>query len=122
MKKKKLTPMEILHKQKASLQAKSDELSGTIENRFNFLQQNWVPLLRNSLVESAIAKMPPQLQGIAGLFLHKEQKKEVQDSQKQKVVHGVITGIATIVPFFLKGKTGAILSIILQQITKRIVR
>ena len=119
MQQQKLTPLEILQKQKASLQAKSDELSATIESRVRFAQQNFVPLLRNSVMESAISKMPPQLQHFAGNFLLKEKKTNIRDSSPlHKVVQGIAIGIAEIAPFFLKGKKGALVAVLLRQVTK----
>ena len=90
MQPKKLTPLEILQKQKNDLQARSNELSGTIENRVIYLQKNFVPLLRDSLMESAISKMPTQLLNLAGNFI----------------------------PFFISGKKVKFLSIIVKQIIK----
>jgi len=119
MRPKKLTPVEILQKQKAELQAKSNELGEAIENRVRFAQQNFVPLLRNSVVESAISKMPPQLQRFAGNLLLKEKNNNIQDSSSlHKVVQGIAIGIAEITPFFLKGKKGALISVLLKQVIK----
>jgi len=119
MRSKKLTPVEILQKQKVEVQAKSDELGKTIENRVRFVQQNFVSLLRNSVVESAISKMPPLLQGFAGSLLLKEKKTNIRDSSPlYKVVQGIAIGIAEIAPFFFKGKKGAIVAVLLRQIVK----
>jgi len=121
MQQKKLTPLQLLRKQKISLQAKSDELSGTIENRVRFVQQNFVPLLRNSVMESAVSKMPPQLRNIAGSFFLKEKRNDTQDSFLHKVAQGIITGIAELAPLFLRGKKGTIVSILLKQIVQWVI-
>jgi hypothetical protein len=113
--------LEILQKQKNDLQAKSNELSGTIENRVVYLQKNFVPLIRDSLVESAISKLPPQLQNLAGSFIQKEQKTNTQITQNSthsKLVLGIVAGIAGIVPLFLRGKKVKFLSIIVNQIIR----
>jgi len=118
MQPKKLTPLELLRKQKAGLQAKSDELSGAIENRARYVQQNLVPLLRNSIVESAVSKMSPQLRNFAGGFFLKEKQNNTHDSSLRKVTQGIIIGITELAPFFLKGKKGAIISVLLKQVVK----
>ena len=122
MQSKKLTPLEILQEQKKGLQAKSNELSGAIENRFKYMQQNFVPLLRDSVMESAVSKMPSNLQNLAGNLLHKEKKTATQDSSGHKIAKGITLGIMEIAPFFLKGKKGALISFLLKQIVKRIAR
>jgi len=119
MQSKKITPIEILQKQKAGLQAKSDELGATIEKRARFVQQNFIPLLRNSIMESAVSKLPPQLRNFAGNLLQKEKKTNIQDlSPLHKIVQGIAAGIAEIAPFFLKGKKGALISVLLRQVIK----
>ena len=94
MQTKKISPLEILQKQKNDLQVKSDELSGKIESNVNYLQKNFVPLLRDNVVESAISKTP------------------------HKLIPGIVTGIASMVPLFVKGRKGVILSFVLKQIVK----
>jgi len=121
MRSKKLTPLEILQKQKSSLQAKSDELAGSIENRARYVQQNFVPLLRNSVLESAVSKMPPQFRNLTERLLIKDNKINTQDSPLRKVAQGIAIGIAEIVPFFFQGKKGAFISILLKQVTKWIL-
>jgi hypothetical protein len=115
---KKLTPLEILQKQKAGLQVKSDELAVTIENRAKYVQQNFAPLLRNTVIESAVSKMPPQLRNLTGNFLLKEKKANTQNLSLQKVAQGFAISITEIAPFFLKGKKGALISILLKQVIK----
>jgi len=118
MQSKKLTPLELLRKQKAGLQVKSDKLSVTIESRARYIQQNFVPLLRNSIVESAVLKMPPQLRSLVGGFFLKEKQNNTQDSSLRKITQGIIVGITELAPFFLKGKKGAIVSVLLRQVVK----
>jgi len=120
MKQKKLTPLEVLQRQKADLQMKSNGLSDAIENRFNYLQQNFGVLLRNGMIESTLAKMPPQLQHLASRFFRKEQKTIAPDSPTNSIALGIAAGLAEIVPFFIPGKKGAVFSILLKQILKRI--
>lgn len=118
MQSKKLTPLEILQEQKAGLQIKSNELSDAIENRAKYVQQNFVPLLRNNAVESAVSKMPPQLRNLAGSFFQKEKKIPAKDSSLRRITQGIVLGITEIAPFFIKGKRGAFISILLKQVIK----
>ena len=122
MKPKKLTPLEILHKQKIVLQTKSDALAGSIGNHAKYLRQNFVPLFRDSVVESAVSRMPPHLRSIAGNFILKEKKIGTRNLpvHRSKVVQGIAIGIAEIAPFFLKGKKGAFISFLLKQLIHRI--
>ena len=120
MKQKKLTPLEILQMQKNGLQKKSDELAATIENRAMYLKLHFVPLLRDSLMESAVSKMPSPLRMLAGNFLQKEKKSETRNLPARRVTQGIVIGLAGIAPFFLKGKKGAFLSILLKQLVKLI--
>ena len=117
---KKLTPLEILQKQKIDLQMKSGELTESIENRARYLQRNFVPLLRNSVMESAVSKMPSPLRSLAGNFLQKETKTDTTNLsvRRRSVAQRIIIGIAEIVPFFLPGKKGAIFSILAKQVVK----
>ena len=119
---KKVTPLEILRKQKNDLQAKSGELTVAIENHLRFLQEHFIPLLRNSVMKSAVSKMPRPLRNIASNFLPQEKKAAKQDSSVYKVAQSFVIGIAEIIPFFLKGKKGMIISILLKQVFKRIAR
>ncbi|MCL1932904.1 MAG: hypothetical protein FWF53_03685 [Candidatus Azobacteroides sp.] len=118
---KKLTPLEILQEQKNDLQAKSDQLSYRIENHATYLQRNFVPLLRDNMVESAISKMPPHLRSLFGNFLLNKEKKSAEgNSAGFKFAKGIAFGVAEIAPFFLKGKKGAFLAFLLKQIVKLI--
>jgi len=118
MQPKKLTPLEALHKQRADLRVKSSELTGSIENHAKYLHRHFGLLLRNSLVESAVSKMPPQMQNVAGYLLKKDDKTDTHDFSVSKVIQGIIIGVTEIAPFFLKGKKGAFLSIIMKQVAK----
>jgi len=122
MKSKKLTPIETLQKQKAFLQAKSNELSESIENHAVYLQQHFGLLIRNSLAESAVSKMPPQLQNFVGHLLKKGDKTDVHDFSLRKLAQGIVVGATEIAPFFLKGKKGAVFSILLKQVIKWLPR
>jgi len=121
MKHKKLTPLEILLKQKADLQAKSDILSGSIENHVKYLHNNSASLLSDTLIDSAVSKLPPQLQSLVGSFLQKKRETDAQetnDSNFGKFIIGAAIGITEIAPFFIRGKKGMFISLLMKQIMK----
>jgi len=118
MQSKKLTPLQILQMQKNNLQAKSNELAGSIENRARYVQRHFVPLLRNSVVESAVSKLSPQLRSFAGNLFLKEKQNNAQDFSLRMVAQGVIIGVTELAPFFLKGKKGALIAVLLKQVGK----
>jgi len=125
MQSKNLTPLEVLQKQKSELQRKSDRLGRTIENNARYLQDNFVPLLRNNLIESAISKAPAPIQNLTGKFLqknfHNDEESLTQGSTIRKVAQGIAVGVSEIVPFFLRGKRGVAISLVLKQIVKWII-
>ena len=118
MKPKKLTPLEILQKQKNDLRTKSSELTVSIENHAKHLQQHFGPLLRDSMIKTAVSKMPSIIQNFTGNILQKEKKEDVSTSYLRIITQGIVVGIVEIAPFFLKGRKGAIISILLKQIAK----
>jgi len=124
MQPKRLSPLEILQKQKTDLQAKADVLSDNIENRVNYLQKNFTPLLFNSIVESATSKLPPQLQNLAGKFIQKEPKsadtQNATNSTVSKLISGIVIGIAVVVPIIISNKKGKIISFLMKQILRMI--
>lgn len=122
MQSKKLTPLEILQRQKVDLQTRVNELSESIENQSKYLQLNFVPLLRDNIMESTVSKMPVPLQMLAGNFLQKEKKTEIQVLSVRKVSRVIAIVIAEIAPFFLKGKRGAIFSFLLKHFTRWLFR
>jgi len=121
MQSKKLTPLQILQMQKSNLQAKSNELAGTIENRARYAQRNFAPLLRRSVVESAVSKLSPQLRSFAGNVFLKEKQNKTQDFSLRTAAQGVIIGVTELAPFFIKGKKGALIAVLLKQVVKRII-
>jgi hypothetical protein len=122
MKETKLTPLEILQMQKKDLQVRVDELSGTIENRFRYMQKHFAPLLGNSLIETAFTRIPPQLRGLVSHFFQKEHEPDARVLTPHNTALGVVAGIAEIAPFFLKRKKGVFLSILLKLLVKFFVR
>jgi hypothetical protein len=123
MKKKKLTPIEVLQKQKAALQSKSDKLTETIEDRVKYLQSQMGTLVRDSLLESAVSVIPNQLRDLAGRFFYKSHLSGTQsNSTSCSVFQGIALSIAEFAPFFIRGKRGAIFSLLLRQLLKMFIR
>ena len=118
MQPKKLTQLEILHRQKVDLQNRLDELTEKIENNAKYLQQNFVPLVRDSVIKSAVSKLPSQALSLTGSFIQKEKKTVIHDLFLRKIAQGIVIGTAEIAPFFLKGKKGAIVSFLLKQVVR----
>jgi len=138
-----LTPLEIIRKQKAELRDKSGALAKSIENRTKYVQKHFAPLIRDSVVESAVSKMPTPLRGIAGSLYGKRQKSDVPDIDEHqgmqdmmdiplnqgnsdltipKLIQGAAIGVTEIAPFLLRGKKGMLISFLLKQIGKRLKR
>ena len=52
----KLTPSEVLQRQKARLRLQSDVLTETLENDWNYIQHNMGTIICNSVVEVVVSK------------------------------------------------------------------
>jgi hypothetical protein len=118
MRKSTSTPLEILHKQKVRLQKKSDVLTDAIESNFKHLQHNSFSLLSDAIATSALSSMPPFLRNLAGNFSQKTQESDTKSSTSRSLIIGAATGLADLIPFFLKGKKGIIISILLKTLLK----
>jgi len=124
MQPKKLSPLEILQKQKTDLQVRADVLSNTLENRVKYLQQNFTPLLCNSLIQSAASKLPPKMQNLAGKLVQKERNADnqgVNNTTVNKLISGIAIGVAVIVPIIISKKKGTLFSSLLKQVIKFIL-
>ena len=113
------------------MQAKSDELSGNVENRIKYIQQNFAPLLRDTVIDTAVSKLPLQVRGIAGSFLKKEQKvqnEQVTDLQTvkspglSKLLLGVVSGAVEVAPMIIRRKKVILISLLLKQFIKRVAK
>ena len=69
MSSKKLTPLEVLLKHKQRLQAKSDNLTDSLEENYEYLQQNFFPLLGESAVSAVVSKFSPAVLEIVPFFM-----------------------------------------------------
>jgi hypothetical protein len=112
------TPLEILHEQKTCLQKKSDALADAIENNFNYLQRNSVALLSDAIAVSTLSSMPPFLRNLAANFLEKKQECNPKSSASRSLIIGIASGLAEVIPLFLKGKKGIIISILVKVFLK----
>jgi hypothetical protein len=117
MKSIKRTPLEVLQKQKVHLQNKSDVLTGALEDRFGYLQQNIASLLSESVVSAAISRMPPFVQNLA----KKGDRNEAEESGSSGIpvyLASLAEGMLEFLPFFLKGKKGLIAGFLLKYVKK----
>ncbi|GHT74090.1 hypothetical protein AGMMS50262_06370 [Bacteroidia bacterium] len=83
----KLTPLEILQRQKLRLQVKSEALADALEGNVEYVQQNFFPLLGDTATSAVMSKMPSFVQNFSGR-------------------NSWVEGFLDIAPLFLKGKTG----------------
>ena len=106
MRSAKLTPLEVLQRQKAALRLKSDALTESLENDLNYIQHNLGTIISNTVVEGVVSKTPPLVQSLLG--------------RNKKI--GLIENVLDILPFFIKGSKGWILRLVLDQARKWIFK
>ena len=106
-----LTPEEVLQLKKKRLEAQAEALSKALENKFDYLQNNFMPLLGSGVVGSVVSKMPPFAQN----FIHKQEDGHGKKIWMSSVLTGVASGALDIAPLLLKGKKGFVISYLLQQ-------
>jgi hypothetical protein len=107
----KLSPLEVLQKRKLRLKIKSDTLVETLEDNFDYLQQNFMSLLGDSAVSAVVSKAPPFIQNILGSVNR-------QEATSTGVVNNLVwlTGKALdVLPFFIKSPKGWIARFVLKQ-------
>ena len=92
MRKSKLSPLEILHKQKTRLQKKSKALSDAIEINFNYLQRNSVSLLSDAIARSTLSSMPSFLRNLTANFGGKKQERNTKSSASRSLIIGIAAG------------------------------
>ena len=102
----KLTPLEVLQRQKASLRLKSDELTEILENDLNYIQRNLRTIVNNTVMEGVVSKTPPLVQSLLGRSKNPETGRSNRSS-------GLITGALDILPFFVKGSKGWMVRLVL---------
>ncbi|MDR2805647.1 MAG: hypothetical protein LBB85_08425 [Dysgonamonadaceae bacterium] len=114
MKSVKLTPSEVLLRQKIRLQAKSDALIEGLENNLEYLQHNMGALIGQTVRDAVLSKTPPILQSL----LNKEENSETSVFNRWALIEGVLD----ILPFFIKGSKGWIVRLVLDQVKKWIFK
>ena len=102
----KLTPLEVLQKQKADLRLKSSTLTESLENELNYIQHNFGTIISNTVVEGVVSKTPPFVQSLL--------------VRNKKI--SLIESVSGILPFFIKGSRGWILRLVLDQARKWIFK
>jgi len=107
-----LTPTEALQLKKKRLKAEAEALSSALENKFDFLQKNFVPIIACSVLDSAVSKMPSVVQN----FIFRQENSNGKKIRMSPILSGIASGVVDIIPLFMKGKKGLIISFLLQQV------
>jgi hypothetical protein len=106
----KLTPLEVLQKQKLRLQHKSDVLTERLENDFDYFQNNIGTILSNTAMKAIVTKTPPVIQSLLGINRNTE-----TDSCSRS---GLIAGALDVLPVFFKGPKQWIARFIIGQVKR----
>ena len=110
MRSTKLTPVEVLQRQKLRLRLKSNALTETLENDLNYIQHNIGTIIGNSVVDVVASKTPSFVQSLLG----RNKKPETG-----KFDHwGLIEGVVDVLPVFIKGSKGWLAHLVLHQVGK----
>ena len=106
----KLTPLEVLQKQKARLRLQSEVLTETLENDLNYIQHNMGTIISNTVVDAVVSKSPP----IVKSLLNRGKNPETGHFDRL----GLVEGILDILPAFIKGSKGWLAHLALLQLRK----
>jgi hypothetical protein len=112
----KLTPSEVLQRQKIRLQVKSDALIGSLEDNFDYLQKHIGSLVSDSALSAVVSKTPPVVQSLFG----KRDRDRYPDSESGSfnAASLLAEGALTIIPLFMKGPKGWIARFLASQAKK----
>ena len=114
MRSTKLTPTEVLQRQKARLRLKSDALTEALEGNLNYVQHNMGTIVTNSVTEAVVSKSPPIVQSLLG---------RSKGTETGSFDHtDLIGGALDILPLFIKGSKGWLIRLVLDQARKWIFR
>jgi hypothetical protein len=108
----KLTPLEVLQRQKLRLQVKSEALTDTLEENLNYLQHNIGALLGNSAVTAVVSKTPPFVQDLLG------RGERLSDGEQPGTLLSIAEAGLDFLPLFLKGPKGFVAKLVLRQLKK----
>lgn len=106
----KLTPLEVLQRQKIRLQMKSDALFDILEDNFDYLQHNMGALVGDSAISAVVSKTPPFVQDLLGRG-DRQYGQETGAFSRQALLDGALD----ILPMFMKGPKGWIARFLLKQ-------
>lgn len=109
-----LTPLDILKRRKIRLLVKAEALTDILEENMMYLQDNAVPLVSESAMDTITSKMPPFIQSLLG----KGHKISLSDAVPQAKYSTWIFTLLDFVPMFLKGGKGFIATLLIKQIKK----
>ena len=110
MRSTRLTPTEVLQKQKLRLRLKSNVLTEKLENDLNYVQHNIGTIITNSVVDAVVSKTPPLIQSLLG---------RNQNPETDRFDYwGLIEGVLDLLPVVIKGQKGWLVRLVLQQIGK----
>ncbi|MCC8146781.1 MAG: hypothetical protein LIO93_10180, partial [Bacteroidales bacterium] len=105
---------DILKRRKTRLQVKSDALTDILEENFNYLQNNAVSLISDSVVDSFISKLPPFVQTLLG----KGEKDTMCGCSSSSKFSGFASGALDILPLFMKGGKGIVVAFLIKKLRK----
>ena len=114
MRSTKLTPVEVLQKQKLRLRLKSNALSEKLENDLNYVQHNIGTIITNTVVDAVVSKTPPFVQSLFG---------RSQNPETGRFDHwGLIEGVLDFLPVVIKGQKGWLARLVLQLVGRWVFR
>jgi hypothetical protein len=114
----KLTPLQALERKKVYIRLYSDALVDSLEDNFQYLQENFGSLVGHATVDAAIAKLPPVVQNLLG-HGRKDDRKCCRGNQRDSGAAryaDYADKALDIVPFFAKGAKGMVLTFLLKRV------
>jgi hypothetical protein len=110
----KLTPLEVLHRQKARLQLRSDALIEVLEENLEYMRNNMGTIIRNSAMDAVASKTPRIVQSLLGM----------KENSEPGVFHrsALLEGALDILPFFIRESKGWLIRLALKQVKKWIFK
>ena len=113
MRSTKLTPSEVLQKQKTRLRLQADALTEALENDLNYIQHNMGTIISNSVVEAVVSNSPPLVKSLLGRGKTGTGKFDRS---------GLVEGVLDVLPVLIKGSKGWLAQLMLYQVKKWIFR
>ncbi|MDR1527450.1 MAG: hypothetical protein LBS46_07260 [Dysgonamonadaceae bacterium] len=110
----KLTPLEVLHRQKARLQTQSDALMEALEDHLEYLQHNMGTIIGNMAIDAVLSKTPPIVQ----TFFGRGENPGTSACNGMALMEGALD----IIPFFIKEPKRWLVRLVLEQVKKWIFK